>query len=239
MGAFYRKIGTMRAATLLVLLLALTACQTTYNTQIASLSRAAGTTRIALMPVDVQLSELTAFAGAQPRAEWTDAAKQHLAAALKAENAAQGLALAEYDAAAAADLDADKLDQISKLHGAVGQTILLQQLGAMPLPTRQDRFDWTLGPETKVLKSASGADYALFVYVRDSYTSAGRAAVQVVGALLGVGVPGGQQLGFASLVDLETGNVVWFNRVLRNTGDLRNADSARETARTLLAGLPR
>jgi hypothetical protein len=60
-----------------------------------------------------------------------------------------------------------------------------------------------------------------------------------MGALFGVAMPGGQQLGFASLVDLETGNVVWFNRVLRNTGDLRNADAARETAQTLLAGLPR
>jgi hypothetical protein len=109
----------MRAVSLLLFLLALTACQTTYNTQVASLNRPGGTTKIALMPVDVELSELTAFAGPQPRAEWTDAAKEHLAAALKAENSAQGLSLAAYDATAAAEADADRLDQISKLHGAV------------------------------------------------------------------------------------------------------------------------
>jgi hypothetical protein len=229
----------MRALALLLAVLALAACQSTYKTQVPTLVHGGGTANVVLMPIDIQLSELTAFGGDQPRAEWTDLAKEYLAAALKSENTTQGLALKDFDGTRVTGAAADKLDQISKLHGAVGKTILLQQLGALPLPTLQDKFDWTLGPEVKPLKAATGADYALFIFVRDSYTSAGRAAVQVVGALFGVAVPGGHQLGFASLVDLETGNIVWFNRVLRNTGDLRNAEAARETAKTLLAGLPK
>jgi hypothetical protein len=45
-------------------------------------------------------------------------------------------------------------------------------------------------------------------------------------------------VGFASLVDLETGNVVWFNRLARAAGDLRTEPAARETIQTLIAGLP-
>ena len=46
-------------------------------------------------------------------------------------------------------------------------------------------------------------------------------------------MPGGQQVGFASLVDLNSGQVVWFNRLARETGDLRTADEAAETDKAL------
>jgi len=49
---------------------------------------------------------------------------------------------------------------------------------------------------------------------------------------------GGTQRGFASLVDLRTGDVVWYNRLLRAKGDMRNAKGARETADALLRGFP-
>jgi hypothetical protein len=57
-------------------------------------------------------------------------------------------------------------------------------------------------------------------------------------ALLGIGMPGGIQVGYASLVDLETGQVVWFNRLARGTGDLREPDSAAETVEALLTDFP-
>ena len=60
-------------------------------------------------------------------------------------------------------------------------------------------------------------------------------AVIVVGGLLGAYVPGGSQVGFASVVDLSTGDIVWFNRLVRNTGDLRTPDNAAETVRTLVS----
>lgn len=89
------------------------------------------------------------------------------------------------------------------------------------------------------LRAATGADHALFVWIRDSYTSAGRVAVQVLAAALpGVAIPGGVQTGFASVVDLSTGDIVWFNRIQRPQGDLRTAEAAAETARTLLEGFP-
>ena len=58
-------------------------------------------------------------------------------------------------------------------------------------------------------------------------------------ALLGVGIQGGVQVGYASLVDLQSGDIVWFNKIARGTGDLRTRAPAQETMRLLLVGLPK
>ena len=82
------------------------------------------------------------------------------------------------------------------------------------------------------------ADYALFVYLRDSYASAGRVAFFIFAAALGVGIPMGQQVGFSSLVDLENGDVVWFNRLARGVGDLRKPGPAADSVELLLWDFP-
>jgi hypothetical protein len=90
-----------------------------------------------------------------------------------------------------------------------------------------------------VLHDATGADYALFTYIRDSYTGSGRAAMRVIGALLlGGDIGGGVQVGIASLVDLRTGQVVWFNLLIAETGDLRDEAGARATVASLLKDVP-
>jgi hypothetical protein len=88
------------------------------------------------------------------------------------------------------------------------------------------------------VRDKTGADYAIFTFIRDSYLSDERKAAMVIGALFGVGIAGGQiQFAFVSLVDLRTGQVVWANRVLRATGDLRTAEPAQETVDAMLTGL--
>jgi hypothetical protein len=63
--------------------------------------------------------------------------------------------------------------------------------------------------------------------------------VAVAVLTLGRAVPGGgAQVGYASLVDLNTGQVVWFNRLQRGSGDLREADKAGETLNALLQQFP-
>jgi hypothetical protein len=131
--------------------------------------------------------------------------------------------------------------QLIKLHNAIGGSIMLHQYPTSPLalPTKKDRFSWTMGPDTRELATSTGADYALFVHLQDSYASAGRVAVQVVmGVLFGFVPPGGTQVGYATLVELKTGEVVWFNRVLRASGDLRKPEPARETIDLLLSKFP-
>jgi hypothetical protein len=88
------------------------------------------------------------------------------------------------------------------------------------------------------MRDRYGADYAMFVFVRDSYSSSGRRALQVFGALAGISVQGGVQVGFASLVDLRTGNIVWFNRLISGTGDMRTERPAQRTVDELIKDIP-
>ena len=79
----------------------------------------------------------------------------------------------------------------------------------------------------------------LLSWIRDSYASAERVAATIILAVVGIGIhPGGVQVGYASLVDLNTGRIVWFNQLARSTGDLREPEKAAETLDVLLARFP-
>jgi hypothetical protein len=193
-----------------------------------------GEKRVVLATPDIELSELTAGGVDAPRADWTgsaiDFARKDVAEVL----AARGVGVV------AADTSTDpRENQIVKLNSAVGQAILLHlYYSPIKLPEKGDALDWTLGPGVQALRDKYRGDYALFIHVRDSYSSAGRQALMGVSALLLIPVPGGFQSGFASLVDLRTGRIVWFNRLLSVNGDMRNPDDARDTVGELLQGLP-
>ena len=107
------------------------------------------------------------------------------------------------------------------------------------LPAKSGRLGWSLGRSAETLRARTAADYALFVSLDDSYASAGRKALGIASLLLvGPPVSGGRQTGLATLVDLQTGAVVWARHLDRSTGDLRQAEDARETAAALLENLP-
>jgi hypothetical protein len=203
----------------------------------ASWQRTAGEPTILLMTPDIELSELTAGGLLEPKADWTEQAKGHFVSALRAELEKNKARLTIYQPAGA---EAEKADvRLVKLHDAVGAAILTHKLVPyQALPTKENRFDWTLGEGVRALRKRTGADYALFAFVRDSYASAGRVALIVVAALFRVSVAGGVQTGFVSLVDLKTGDVVWFNRIIDPSGDLRTPEPARKAVKSLLDGFP-
>jgi len=225
---------------LVLLALALAACATQTHRQATELRRADRQPRIVVMPLDVELSQITAGGLGEPHAEWTEAARRHMMTALQQEAASRHLALTEYEAERGSAEDQETSRDLVKLHRAVGGAILLHQyVPQFHLPSKEGRFDWSLGPAVAAIARAHDADYALFLFVRDSYATAGRVAVIVVAALVGVGVPGGSQVGFGSLVDLRSGDIVWFNRLVRQTGDLRTPAAAAETVKILLEEMPR
>lgn len=230
-----------RAVALLCAALLVAGCATpTVHKQTNEWRRTDRAPRILLMPFDVELSELSAGGVSEPKAEWTEAAQKHMEAALLAEATERRLDFVKYDPSLASTEDREMAQDLVQLHRAVGASILLHQYApALALPTKAGKFDWSLGPAAERLAKMSGADYAAFFFVRDSYASSGRVAVMVVGAVLGIGVSGGTQIGFASFVDLKSGDIVYFNRLLRQSGDLRTNDPARETVRALLVEAPR
>jgi hypothetical protein len=194
---------------------------------------------VVLVEPDIELYAIGAGGMAEPRKAWTEAAKQIFPQAARQRLEAAGFTVGP-DFNLPPDVGPDnKLRQLYLLNQAVSISILnYGRAGA--LRNKHDRFDWTLGPGVSALREATGADYALFTYVRDSYTSGGRAAMRVIGfLLLGGDIGGGMQTGLASLVDLRTGQVVWHNLLVDQTGDLRDPAGATETAGDLLKGIQR
>ena len=191
--------------------------------------------RVVIMPVDVELFSLSAGGVAEPKADWTASAHEHMKTALNARTGKIGLKADRMEETAA-----DEFGEQVGLHAAVARSIALHHSGGgvWALPTKEGKLDWSFGDAMKPLADKTGAQYALFIWVRDSYASAERKAAMVALALLGVGITGGIQIGYASLVDLRTGRVVWFNNLVRVSGDLREAKAAEETVDALLRGFP-
>ena len=226
----------MRRLAMLVLAAGLVAACSQPMKQIEALRRDRPITKIVLMPLDVELSELATSGKLESRAEWTAAAKANMEPALQRERAARGLDMVSYDDSRHMG-ENDEVRELMRLHGVVGQQIMIGSV--IQLPTKAGVFDWTLGSGVSALARSYDADYAVFIHVRDSYASAGRVATIAVAALLGAHIPGGVQVGFASLVDLKTGEIVWFNRLQRATGDLRTAKPAAESVKALMNGFPK
>jgi len=196
-------------------------------------------TNVLLIEPDIILFELTAGGLEEPRADWTEAAKVNVGKKLAESLRKTGDKLIPHQPSVNAPDRMRTQEQILKLHEVVGQTVLIHKyIPYYELPTKQGCFDWGLGECAKTLREDTGADYALFVYLRDSYTSPGRAALMVAAALFRVGIQGGVQLGFASLVDLQTGQIVWFNRLVSPVGDLRTPEAAEKAIQELLANNP-
>lgn len=191
--------------------------------------------KVVLMPTDVELFSISGGGVPEPKADWTEAAGKYFKLALVEKKTALGLQTQEL-----AEKDSEELEEVNTVHAAIARSIALHHFGPgfLHLPTKADRLDWSMGEAVREIKARTGADYALFSWVRDSYASSERIATMVVMAMFGVGVQGGMQIGYASLVDLNSGQVVWFNRLARASGDLREQKGAVETVGALLDQFP-
>jgi hypothetical protein len=63
-------------------------------------------------------------------------------------------------------------------------------------------------------------------------------AFAVLAAAAGYAVSAGSERGFASLVDLKTGDIVWFNVVNVGSGELKDKEGARAAVNNLFADIP-
>lgn len=193
--------------------------------------------RILVFRPDVHVGEQGAGGVNTPKADWTDEARKQLGAALERQQSSlnnnlvsmpelegeSGMLLADYRA----------------LFQAVTNSVMVHKLfPGNRLPTKKESFDWTVGPGAAKLGELGGGDYALFIYTFDSYGSAARKAMQLMGAMFGVGLTSGVHIGYAGLIDLKTGDLVWINADVQMGGDVREADGADKRIAQLLEGFP-
>lgn len=198
---------------------------------------AAGTPILVVKP-EVELGLLTAAGSTEPKEEWSQSAQKYLNTAVidaleKKTYKTAGADLNTYE-------DPSAL-QILKLNDAVTQTIAINTFVKLPTKTS---FDYTLGDGAARLVPA-GTDaaaqpaYALFIRVQGTYQSGGRAAMNVGMALLGGPIITGSQRVTGTLVDLKTGQVVWYQWGIVGSGaDIRTPEGAVEEIAKLFKDLP-
>ncbi|MES2336477.1 MAG: hypothetical protein V4537_00075 [Pseudomonadota bacterium] len=178
----------------------------------------------------------------EPNADWTDKARSNIQAALTARQATLGNQVIE--APVAFGTQAQLVEEYSNLFGAVARAVVTYQFFVgNRLPTKKHDnkagvFDWSLGEGVRNLPGAQDADYALFIYNKDAYGSTGRKLLQAFAMLGGVGVQSGEHVGYAGLIDLKTGDVLWLNADGAMGGDVRETDGAQKRVGQLLEEFP-
>ena len=208
-----------------------------------------GDYKLLVLRPDVTVGSLTTGGMVEPRADWTDQARHSIVDALRAQQAARGgnLTILEHRNQLAGVTEQELAD-VERLNFAVDQSIVEHKYLGDYLPTKRGKgLDWTLGADAVRLGHKTGYDYALFLHAEDEVASGGRIALGVLGlagCFIGFCAPnvgGQQQLDYASLVDLKTGEVVWFNVVSAGSeipgikfGDLRTPQGAAQMVDRLL-----
>jgi hypothetical protein len=208
-----------------------------------------GNYKLLVLRPDITVGTLTTGGMVQPRADWTDEARSRIVAALRAQQSARGgnVTVIEHRNELPG-VPVQELADVERLNLAVDQSIVDHKYLGDYLPTKRRRgLDWTLGADAVRLGRKTGYDYALFLHAEDQVASGGRVALGLVGlagCIVGFCAPnigGAEQLDYASLVDLRTGEVVWFNVVDAASqvpgikfGDLRTPEGAAQMVERLL-----
>src|SRR6476620_6096916 len=208
-----------------------------------------GDYKLLVLRPDVTVGSLTTGGMVEPRADWTDEARTNILAALRAQQATRGGKVQFIERRnELAGVDPQEVADVERLNYAVAQSIVIHKYLGDYLPTKRSKgLDWTLGEDAVRLGQKTGYDYALFLHAEDAQASGGRidfGVLGLAGCFIGFCAPnvgGQQQLDYASLVDLKTGEVVWFNVVTAGSeipgikfGDLRTPEGAAQMVDRLL-----
>lgn len=179
----------------------------------------------------------------EPNSDWTEEAKANIAASLDTIQSKLGNTVV--DAPEAYGNDAQNVQEHMQLFAAVADSVIKYQFFVGErLPTkkrdnREDVFDWSLGAGVADLPGAKDADYGLFIYNKDAYGSTGRKILQAVAFFgPGISVKSGEHKGYAGLVDLKTGDLLWLNADGEMGGDVRKPEGADKRVSQLLEEFP-
>ena len=226
----------MQRLLIIVACLMMAACTTTAVRKSDTVRTPVNGSTILIVEPRIQLGMLTAGGLTEPREEWSNQARANILAHLQTSMAQESH---KYVVGNVDDLMEGRIGQVVRVNEAVVQAILANEYAGLKLPTKGDKFEWTIGEGSQLVGDHFGADYALFVNGTGNYASGGRVAAFVVASAFGVGIPLGQQQIMASLVDLKTGQVMWVNYAVAGPGaDMREYDGARSLVQSLLKDAP-
>ena len=200
---------------------------------------AAGQVRILLLRPDLHVSQQTAGGLDEPKGEWVIAARTQLVAAIGKVQAAQGFDLIQLPEQGR-DADNGLANYMNLFRVVIDAAMSYQLFPGNRLPTKANAFSATLGQGSKALLPPSDAEYGLFVSTTDSYPSPERLKME---AIRGDGANDSasaerKHIGYAALVELSSGDIVWINTNVKMRGAVYTSDGAQTRVAQLLRNFP-
>lgn len=197
---------------------------------------------VVLLPVDVDVYEMSAGGVKEEVPEWSSTAETNVRNALLVSKSPGGKCCVtrHVDSSSFTPEEQEMLEE----HLALFNMVVVNALWAtMPVNTswhfKAEHFDYTLGDGLSFLKTKYGVDAGLIIVGEDVVSSAGRKTTAVFGAMFGIAVPLGHSILMGGLVDFSTGDLLWMNHeVSAGSTDLRDPESCLELAHSLMKEYP-
>ena len=200
--------------------------------------------KMLLLPADIRVHEISAGGVVEKVDDWTISASNHAMKSVR-EIAGSKSLFEPKEVPALAEAEKHVLDQHLALYELVAASADLSKSGPFaPWRERAKTFDYTLGPGLRELAERSDLDAAVIVIGSDYISSGGRKATMALGilaaALTGVAVipVGGTAYVSVGVVDLRSGNLLWFATNRGQTDDLRQEQQVRAVLDKLFIDYP-
>jgi len=224
-------MNAWRGTLVMISLIVLAGCATARNSVHRDFAHSAEQQlpkKILLLPIEIRVHEISAGGVVEKVDDWSKQASTNARQYIRTLAASRDVfTIVETPALNAQDRA--QLEQHVALYEVVAGSADLAL--ASPISAWRERakdFDYTLGPGLKPLAEHSGIDAAMILTGTDYISSAGRKAAMAMGVLLGalaggIFIPqGGTSFVSVGVVDMRTGNLLWFASDQSATTDLRN-----------------
>jgi hypothetical protein len=198
--------------------------------------------QVVLMPLDVDVYEMSAGGLKEEVPAWSDKAKANVRNALLISKGTGGKCCVSrpVDTSVLTPEQRQTLEEHLALFDLLAANALWL---AFPDNTawhfKNEHFDYTLGDGLSFLKTEYGVDGGLIVMGEDVVSSTGRKLTALVGAAFGIVVPMGHSFLAVGLVDFASGDLLWMNHeIAAGDADLRDSHSCQTMVRRLMEGYP-
>ncbi|MET1255016.1 hypothetical protein [Aliikangiella maris] len=162
-------------------------------------------TEIVVLQPDVKVFRFTAGGAVEEVPEWGQMSTQSFSSAINLlQKERQDIQIKNHPQLTAEEQKI--LDEHIALYRVVGPAAV--NYGAM-WDHKKKNFDYSIGPGLSFLREKINSDTILFINAVDVRSTGGRAALAVGVAILGIGIPMGGSNIYMSIVELETGDILW------------------------------
>lgn len=193
--------------------------------------------KVLLLPVDIVIKEVTAGGVSEEVPDWSKQGSANVSDALaKYFRSERTKKIQLVQMPKLAGRDTENVTQHLALYRRVAGAVVDTTYGQVPpWPHKVQKFDYTLGGGLKALAARTGADSAIIIVGEDRVSTAGRK----IAAFFLDSVSYGHSFLSAGIVNLKTGNILWFNYAFQyKSTDLRQPTDALALVERLFEDYP-